>query len=563
LGFIRCVAVDYDGTLTLGGPIDRDTAGALVRARRAGIKLVLVTGRMLAELFVDDPEIGGLVDAIVAENGAVVHLGGVARHLASPIDRCLVDELAAHDVHMRRGEVILAGSAQDRGAVDDLIAELGLDVQLVGNRSELMAVPAGVTKATGLRVALRTLGSSPHNTLAIGDAENDLAMLADCEVSVAVANAVDSVRAAADVTTTEPGGRGVAEILDGPIVRAGTRPHRSRWRVTLGTDVDTGEPVTLPAAGINLLISGPSGSGKSFAAGLLIEQLAALEYSVLVIDPEGDHALLGRLAGVTTIGGSGGFPTTSQAIELMLSGPSALVLDLSQRSASDRAYALHHLPDLAEACRAAAGRPHWIVIDEAHGALEASASASLVSSPQFGHLVVTYRPEHLPSDIYSRMDGEIRGLADHREADVELRYPVNAPPRRLRLEPRATGHVRHWHKYSTATLPSAKGFYFRNGANQPTNAVALNLAEFIGEIAHCTPDVILHHAIGAEFSRWLRHVLHNDDLAAEVAEVEELCRRTGAHGVERAREDLIRVLTDSGLDGRARRSSVADTASSR
>ncbi len=102
LGFIRCVAVDYDGTLTLGGPIDRDTAGALARARRAGIKLVLVTGRMLAELFIDDPEIGGLVDAIVAENGAVVHLGGVTRHLAGPIDRCLVDELAAHGVHMRR-----------------------------------------------------------------------------------------------------------------------------------------------------------------------------------------------------------------------------------------------------------------------------------------------------------------------------------------------------------------------------------------------------------------------------------------------------------------------------
>ena len=63
---------------------------------------------------------------------------------------------------------------------------------------------------------LRTLGSSPHNTLAIGDAENDPAMLADCEVSVTVANAVVSVRAVADITATELGGRGVAEIA-GPI----------------------------------------------------------------------------------------------------------------------------------------------------------------------------------------------------------------------------------------------------------------------------------------------------------------------------------------------------------
>ena len=252
--------------------------------------------------------------------------------MAGPIDRRLVAALAEHGLHMRRGEVILAGSAHDRPAVDDLIAQLGLDVQLIGNRSELMAVPAGVTKATGLWLALSALGSSPHNTLAIGDAENDLAMLSDCEISVAVANAVDSVRVVADITTSEPGGRGVVEILDGPIVGAGARPDSSRWRVIVGTDVESGEPVSLPAAGINLLVSGPSGSGKSYVAGLLIEQLAGLGYSVLVIDPEGDHELLGRLAGVTAIGGRGTFPTTSQAIELMLSGPNALVLDLSQRS---------------------------------------------------------------------------------------------------------------------------------------------------------------------------------------------------------------------------------------
>ena len=74
LGFIRCVALDYDGTLTLGGPVERDTADALARARREGLKLVLVTGRILAELFADDAEVDGLVDAIVAENGAVVRL---------------------------------------------------------------------------------------------------------------------------------------------------------------------------------------------------------------------------------------------------------------------------------------------------------------------------------------------------------------------------------------------------------------------------------------------------------------------------------------------------------
>ena len=76
---------------------------------------MLVTGRILAELFADDAEVDGLVDAIVAENGAVVRLGGVTRPVAGPIDRRLVAALAERGVHMRRGEVILAGSAHDRG----------------------------------------------------------------------------------------------------------------------------------------------------------------------------------------------------------------------------------------------------------------------------------------------------------------------------------------------------------------------------------------------------------------------------------------------------------------
>jgi hydroxymethylpyrimidine pyrophosphatase-like HAD family hydrolase len=58
---------------------------------------------------------------------------------------------------------------------------------LIFNRSRLMALPSGVNKASGFREALRTLRLSVHNTIAIGDAENDHDLLEACELGVAVA----------------------------------------------------------------------------------------------------------------------------------------------------------------------------------------------------------------------------------------------------------------------------------------------------------------------------------------------------------------------------------------
>ena len=96
-----------------------------------------------------------------------------------------------------------------------MIRELGLDCQLVRNRGELMILPAGVTKGNGLSEALDAMGLSRHNAIGVGDAENDHSLLDACEVGVAVANAVDALRAHADVVLSSPDGQGVAELLRG------------------------------------------------------------------------------------------------------------------------------------------------------------------------------------------------------------------------------------------------------------------------------------------------------------------------------------------------------------
>src|SRR6187200_2403177 len=66
------LATDYDGTIAHHGVVDGATKEALARARASGRKLVLVTGRELADLqktFADFE----LFDAIVAENGALIY----------------------------------------------------------------------------------------------------------------------------------------------------------------------------------------------------------------------------------------------------------------------------------------------------------------------------------------------------------------------------------------------------------------------------------------------------------------------------------------------------------
>ena len=80
----------------------------------------------------------------------------------------------------------------------DTIRELGLELQLIFNKGAVMILPSGTSKATGLAAALKEMGLSPHNVVAVGDAENDHALLALCECSVAVANALPMLQEKAD-----------------------------------------------------------------------------------------------------------------------------------------------------------------------------------------------------------------------------------------------------------------------------------------------------------------------------------------------------------------------------
>jgi len=62
--------------------------------------------------------------------------------------------------------------------------------------------------------ALDEIGLAANQVVGVGDAENDQAFLRMCGLSVAVANALPSVKAAADVVTKGARGAGVIELIE-------------------------------------------------------------------------------------------------------------------------------------------------------------------------------------------------------------------------------------------------------------------------------------------------------------------------------------------------------------
>ena len=90
------------------------------------------------------------------------------------------------------------------------------DLPVETARSEVSSLefsPAGVNKGTGL-LALAELLGIPHDaTIAVGDADNDLTMLEAAGLGVAMGNANEAARAAADVVVADNDHDGCAEAI--------------------------------------------------------------------------------------------------------------------------------------------------------------------------------------------------------------------------------------------------------------------------------------------------------------------------------------------------------------
>jgi hydroxymethylpyrimidine pyrophosphatase-like HAD family hydrolase len=210
------LASDYDGTLAHDGRVDTSTRAALQRLKASGRKLILVTGRQMDELVRAFPDVG-LCSLVVAENGALLYRphDKTETVLAPPPTPGFVHALQKRGVApLGVGRVIVAAWRPHDVQILEVIREQGLELQVIYNKDAVMVLPTGVNKATGLRAALAELGISPEQTVGVGDAENDHALLTLCGFSAAVANALPSLKGEVDYVTRGDHGAGVTELID-------------------------------------------------------------------------------------------------------------------------------------------------------------------------------------------------------------------------------------------------------------------------------------------------------------------------------------------------------------
>ena len=75
-------------------------------------------------------------------------------------------------------------------------------------------IPAGCSKAEGMRELARRMGISPSQIMVLGDNANDVEMLKAAGIGVAVANGTEEAKACADYVCREAYTLGVAEAID-------------------------------------------------------------------------------------------------------------------------------------------------------------------------------------------------------------------------------------------------------------------------------------------------------------------------------------------------------------
>ncbi len=549
MAFFQVAAVDLDGTLTSRGCVSAKALEAIGSARQNGLVVVLVTGRIGRELAAEFPDIADHFDALVLENGAVVVTDGRTHRLAAPVDRVLDDALAERGVLFRRGEVLLAIDGEHAATVVEVIGMLGLDCQIVRNRAAVMVLPAGVTKGTGLGAVLTEMDLSLHNTVAVGDAENDLSLFGTAEIGAAVANAVPSLREHADLVLGKEDGAGVAELLTGPHIRGARRWCPPRWWVEIGT-FDDRTSVKVPGSQARVLVTGAAGSGKSYLVGLMAEQWIQAGYCVLLLDPEGDHVELGESNQVRVIDARHHLPEPAELVDT-LHPHTSVVVDLSGLASPHKTEYLRRLWSAAGVHREVRGFPHWVIYDEAH-LLGSHEEAHWTR--RGGYVLSSFAPASLQANEIDDTDVVLTLDEADTAGDVASRTLRRAsvrfgsgPPRGFTIADRRTMHVRHRHKYADVSLPRERWFYFRPIDGRVVGAAG-TMGHFCTAVGHLDPRALQYHLERGDFSRWLDNTIADKELAAQVAVWEDELLAHRAADLERIRRQLVEAVEQRYLD---------------
>lgn len=244
-GLLLCS--DFDGTLCHHGKVSRETLEAIAYFQQNGGRFTLATGRypdILSELNVplccNAP--------LICMNGAILYDGAEDRYLyegkmsaeyADILLEILCESKGIRDLRIcssdtRRAEAI---PLNDKGAIRVAMHRKPYKILLHVDTEYSDHIKEKATRLSGARYAVsrswingieiqeayydkgktaRRLAKLLHadKLICVGDYENDLSMIREADLGVAMGNAVDSLKEAADLVTATAEENGVARLIE-------------------------------------------------------------------------------------------------------------------------------------------------------------------------------------------------------------------------------------------------------------------------------------------------------------------------------------------------------------
>lgn len=531
-------ASDYDGTLARNGKVSHDVIEKVQAIKSSNRTIVLVTGRELPDLKNVFPEYT-IFDFIVAENGALIYTPSTGKEelLGETPDENFIKALQEKGVNrLSVGKVIVATWEPFQNVVLQTIKKFGIERQIIFNKGAVMILPPGINKATGLQSLLNQLHFSHHNLVAIGDAENDSAMMLTAECAVAVNNALPSLKQVADFVTTSSHEKGVIELANmllendlDTITKKQTRHNISLGRCEVGNEF------SIRPYRPGILLTGSSGGGKSTFTVSITESLANSGYQFCLIDPEGDYL---ELPDTLIIGNKKAVPELKEIIELLKPAKQNVVICILSIPLQDRpSFFLNILPVINQ-CRNEYGHPHWLLIDEVHHLVPKSTVTPLFEDLNnfilIGHDVEAIATELLKKTRMIMVVGKNieKSLSQYCKI-TNISMPKNINPIELGqvyiydidnsnnsfvvnyTQPQKI-QERHKRKYAFGEMGD-NNFVF-TGENNKLSLKANNLAMFVHIAQGIDDDTWLYHLKRNDYIDWFSAFLHDDELAEVAAE---------------------------------------------
>jgi 5-amino-6-(5-phospho-D-ribitylamino)uracil phosphatase len=238
---IKLIALDMDGTLVNHeGEVSPENEKAIQRAKEKGIYVVLSTGRSLRNCRDISDQLGRSSYLITVNGGEIYdHEYNLvdSTHLDNELVKALWALKEKHDVYFWSSTT--QGIFNTHNPFDQEIdtynwLKFGFDIQddevrkvvmdeLMKNEAleitnssptNIEINPAGVNKAAALVKVCERLDLSMEEVMAVGDSMNDIAMIRESGFGVAMGNAQEEVKKAADWVTGINTDHGVAQAID-------------------------------------------------------------------------------------------------------------------------------------------------------------------------------------------------------------------------------------------------------------------------------------------------------------------------------------------------------------